>query len=318
MIRAILAVLDGSAPAEQILPHAAQLAGTSGASLVLLATAAAGRRGEMAAYLETQRIALTTRGLAVRTVVASGDPAQAVQVAACDEGVDIIAIGTQQHLGARTPSLPIAEEVLVRTALPLLLVRVTESPWTGNAGPYRRVLVPLDGTPSAETALAFVAREQLPRTAEIVLLRALPPAPAPGVPESLHLSARQMREQASWEAHQAMLAARDYLETTAYNYLRNTIPHFSVLNGYPAKAILDMTRDGGIDLIAMSMHGHTGFSRLTNGGVAGHVLRHTSVPMLCLPEVKIPASGRDAEPDLPALWKTLAFAAPTPVAARAR
>ncbi len=50
-----------------------------------------------------------------------------------------------------------------------------------------------------------------------------------------------------------------------------------------AAAICSYAEEKGIDLIAMSTHGRTGFRRLVLGSVAEHVLRHSPVPVLVYP-----------------------------------
>ncbi len=50
-----------------------------------------------------------------------------------------------------------------------------------------------------------------------------------------------------------------------------------------AAAICSYAEEKGMDLIAMSTHGRTGFRRLVLGSVAEHVLRHSPVPVLMYP-----------------------------------
>ncbi|MEZ5964144.1 MAG: universal stress protein [Planctomycetota bacterium] len=50
-----------------------------------------------------------------------------------------------------------------------------------------------------------------------------------------------------------------------------------------AAAICAYAEEKGMDLIAMSTHGRTGFRRLMLGSVAEHVLRHSPVPVLVYP-----------------------------------
>lgn len=49
------------------------------------------------------------------------------------------------------------------------------------------------------------------------------------------------------------------------------------------RAVADYAADHGCDLIIMSTHGRTGFRRLVLGSVAEAVLRHSPVPVLCVP-----------------------------------
>lgn len=49
------------------------------------------------------------------------------------------------------------------------------------------------------------------------------------------------------------------------------------------RAIAAWARDNGVDLIALSTHGHSGLRRLVLGSVAESVLRHANVPVLAFP-----------------------------------
>lgn len=53
-----------------------------------------------------------------------------------------------------------------------------------------------------------------------------------------------------------------------------------------AAAICTYAAEKGMDLIAMSTHGRTGFRRLVLGSVAEHVLRHSPVPVMVYPRHK--------------------------------
>lgn len=48
----------------------------------------------------------------------------------------------------------------------------------------------------------------------------------------------------------------------------------------PARGVVDYAKQHGVDLIALSTHGRTGFRRLALGSVAEDVLRMSTVPVL--------------------------------------
>ncbi len=56
-----------------------------------------------------------------------------------------------------------------------------------------------------------------------------------------------------------------------------------VLSGDPAEEIIKYSKLNGVDLIIMSTHGRSGFSRLMFGSVADEVIRQTEVPVLLRP-----------------------------------
>lgn len=49
------------------------------------------------------------------------------------------------------------------------------------------------------------------------------------------------------------------------------------------EAVADYATENGIDLIALSSHGRSGFKRLFLGSVAENILRHASCPVLVFP-----------------------------------
>jgi nucleotide-binding universal stress UspA family protein len=56
-----------------------------------------------------------------------------------------------------------------------------------------------------------------------------------------------------------------------------------VAGGDPAEKIAAYAGANGVDLIAVTTHGRTGFRRLAMGSVTDAVIRHSRVPVLVLP-----------------------------------
>jgi nucleotide-binding universal stress UspA family protein len=59
-----------------------------------------------------------------------------------------------------------------------------------------------------------------------------------------------------------------------------------ISGGDTGEAIADFAERAGVDLIALSSHGRSGFRHLVLGSVAEGVLRHASVPVLVFPRPK--------------------------------
>jgi nucleotide-binding universal stress UspA family protein len=297
MIGTILVALDGSLLAENGLNAATQLTAHAGGANLLLVRAADGAAPEAVAYLRAIVERLAQNGCHARGMVVGGNPADAILDTARREGADVIAMGTHGISGIRHLILgSVADTVLRHAAMPVLLTRATAHPSNASAhSPYRRILVPLDGSAAAETAMAFVAREGLAGKADmLLLLRAIHAGLAHFMPIGLPLSANQLRERAGLETEDALLAAREYLETVALTYLPHTIPHYSVETEYPAKAILAAVASWQIDLILMTPY-TTSHGPHLHGGVTGHVLQHTQAPVLCLPNAVASSPTSDEE-----------------------
>lgn len=133
-----------------------------------------------------------------------------------------------------------------------------------------RILVPLDGSPLAESALARATDLAQSSGAELLLLRATEAHTLPGIDPS--------------EAQVKVVAeAEAYLDAVA-DRLRASVAHVetSVWYGPASYAIVEAARLHRADLIAMTTHGRSGLGRLVLGSVAESVLRGTTTPILLL------------------------------------
>jgi nucleotide-binding universal stress UspA family protein len=73
------------------------------------------------------------------------------------------------------------------------------------------------------------------------------------------------------------------LQDFAQKHLKEPVPlECKVGVGKPAEEILRVAREGGIDLIVMGTHGHTGLRHLLLGSVAEEVTRHAPCPVFTI------------------------------------
>lgn len=140
---------------------------------------------------------------------------------------------------------------------------------------YKRVLVPLDGSPLAEAVIPFLTEIAGPLDMSIVLLRVLEPVP-PVVVEGLRqalidVSAARTRDARIYLAGVAATLQARGIETSC-----------EVRSGRPDVRIVETARELTADLIAMSTHGRSGLGRLLFGSVAEQVLRHADVPVFMM------------------------------------
>jgi nucleotide-binding universal stress UspA family protein len=137
-----------------------------------------------------------------------------------------------------------------------------------------RILVPLDGSETAEAVLPAAQALAGPLGAELVVLRVVEPLTAveavatAGVvaPDTLFL-----RE----------LEAKEYLGRVRERLARAGLRVRAELRrGQAAPEILAAVADTQADLVAMSSHGRSGLGRLLFGSVAQAVLARATVPVL--------------------------------------
>lgn len=140
---------------------------------------------------------------------------------------------------------------------------------------YRKILVPLDGSPLAEKVLPHAQALAKSEGAEIVLLR-IPAVPSPDF---------MARNPA-----QAINIARD-LEKETETYLHTEISKLKkkgikvsgiTRDGPVPEMILDAAEETHADVIAMSTHGRSGVQRWLMGSVADRVVRHSHIPVILI------------------------------------
>jgi nucleotide-binding universal stress UspA family protein len=140
---------------------------------------------------------------------------------------------------------------------------------------YRRVLVPLDGSPLGESVLPFLLDIAGPLDIAVVLLRVLEPITPVVVEAGRTIVADDL------EARRQ--DAEEYLAPIAARLrARGIDAGWEIREGRADDEILTAARAAGADLIAMSTHGRSGLGRLLFGSVAEQVLRRADVPVFLL------------------------------------
>ncbi len=159
---------------------------------------------------------------------------------------------------------------------------------------FKRILVPLDGSPLSEHAIPVAARIARASGGVVVLLRVVSPRVEYGYAYGSYLV--QMPSSTIENMVQVDLAdATHYLESAATaSDLTGVHTTIEVDSGSAAAMILDTVQAQHINLVVMSSHGDTGLKRWVLGSVAQKVARHASVPVLVLRDW-----GRQTEGDGP-------------------
>jgi nucleotide-binding universal stress UspA family protein len=134
-----------------------------------------------------------------------------------------------------------------------------------------KILVPLDGSSLAETALRTAVDLAASSGASVLLLRA---AEAHGLPGSdpTEAQVKVVRE------------AEEYLDSVTRRFHGAVTAGIttSVWYGPPAEAIAEAARFNRVDMIVMTTHGRSGLGRMLLGSVTESVLSGTPTPILVL------------------------------------
>ena len=140
---------------------------------------------------------------------------------------------------------------------------------------YKKILVPLDGSPLAEAVLPHAEALAKSEGAEITLLRV---AAEPGAEFAFSdpaLAASVVR-QMERETTAYMESETEILKREGYNVTS------LVREGPIAETILNVADEIHADVIAMSTHGHSGTRRWLMGSVADRVVSHAHIPVMLI------------------------------------
>ncbi|MBI2866841.1 MAG: universal stress protein [Chloroflexi bacterium] len=150
---------------------------------------------------------------------------------------------------------------------------------------FKRVLVPLDGSELAETALPYAVELVKTFKGELFLLQAtardidIVKVSAGGMDAALGVAISA--EEALRAADELRMEARRYLDQAQKRLAAQGIAvHSEVVAGDPAQAIAEFSRANRIDLVIMCTHGRGGLKRLVLGSVADKVMRDPATPVL--------------------------------------
>lgn len=312
MFQRILVPLDGSARAERAIPIAARIAWMSNGSVYLLqvralptdytgglspapqVTKATIEEGKHEATQYLQQIAASPplTKITTTTDVLFGFPADEILAAAESRNIDLIVLCSHGRTGfTRWVLGSVASTLIQESAVPTLVLREQEPLWT-FPDPSRtqplRALVPLDGSPLAEAALApaahLIAALAAPAPAALHLVQVVAPSQETGEKREGHDI-----QEAQTTAYLAKVA--EHLQITA-KYLHLTITWSVFHERDVADALANLaehgqegqhvTSPGPCDLIALSTHGRGGFARWVMGSVAQRLLTATTLPLLVM------------------------------------
>lgn len=148
---------------------------------------------------------------------------------------------------------------------------------------YQKILAPVDGSETAECALAHTrVIAQGCQVPGVILLRVVEPLPPV-------YSTYEMGGDLRGAQEKAQIEAKKYLSQQADNLRKDGISVETVLaNGKAADEILGYASKNNVDLIIMCTHGSSAAYHFAIGSVSDRVIRHSRVPVLLVP----PAGSR--------------------------
>jgi nucleotide-binding universal stress UspA family protein len=156
---------------------------------------------------------------------------------------------------------------------------------------YRRILVPLENSPTDAAILEHVSKLAHACRSSLVLIHV---ADGWAARNANALSLRESEE---------MRVDREYLERVCAELEGGGLDADCVLaGGDPAREITEAAEREGCDLIAMSTHGHRFLADLVHGSVANEVRHSSMIPVLLVraPAAKARSTPTAGTPTVPA------------------
>jgi nucleotide-binding universal stress UspA family protein len=302
--RRILVPLDGSTFAEEALAYAVALSPRYSPMLLLRVIAGEQERSspkhvfggssdeevrkerrEALEYLLEAAKVVRDNGALVRSIasVAVGDPAEQIIRTAHDRGCTLIVMSSHGR-GAvgRLAYGSVADRVARTSPVPVLIVRPNNDDEVGDRPLIQRLVVPLDGSTLSMQALpvALHLASEIGVPIRLVSvanlwgndsLSALYPAGlSPRLDDEVMVDTER-------DLGQMLASIKSQVEAEGVGV------ELQVMGGPIAQAIMAATWPS--DIVVMSSHGRSGFSRFILGSVAEKLIRECKVPVLLVPTV---------------------------------
>ncbi|MFW6126072.1 MAG: universal stress protein [Chloroflexota bacterium] len=298
----MLVPLDGSPLAESVLVYVKELAARLRLNVTLLSVCDPKERHLMPiqrGYVDqlververqaqdvrrTPRVPVEVNGTKVHGEVVMGDPAEEIVRCVDTTGIDLVVMATHGRSGIKRWAMgSVAEKVLHAANVPIWLVRANASTEPAyDAWPKKTMVVPLDGSPLAESILSHVvalAHQENPGALEVVLIcvceyAALPDSRGKGPASGWEIPMRREIARAKRQAKRYLLQVERQVERANMNV------RSEALVGEPASVITDFANRLPCSIVAMAAHGRSGLSRWAYGSVADKVLHSLCRPLL--------------------------------------
>jgi nucleotide-binding universal stress UspA family protein len=275
MLKRVLVPLDGSGLAERALTYATAIAEATGAEIMLLRAASGhtlpgvdprernqGAIDDAQEYIDKEVARVSARTTPCSGIVRFGHAADCIAESARTRRADLIVMSTHGRTGpGRWLFGSVAEAVVAASPVPVLVQRAWQ-PLFGDPllDEHPTILVPLDGSPFAESVVEAAATLAEDLNARLVLLTVR------SEPSEIHTASDYLAG-----VQRQVVFAHPNLETaTDFRY------------GEAAHGIEDAVAQLQAALVFMATHGRTGARRSVLGSVAGKLLQESDVPVVLL------------------------------------
>ena len=298
MFEKILVPLDGSLLAECVLPHTVAIATAFNAELVLLHVVESAntsiimpadplawqmRKAEAKAYLENVRWRLHGAGIRVSGILLEGMAAHRIADYAHSKNCDLLILSSHGSGGLEPWSAgSVAQKVMQYAKTSLLLIRAFQEQERNAIGTcYRRIMLPLDGSQRAESALPTAITLAQHWDAELLLVhmvaRPLPFRKAHATAKSAGMINKFVERN--------LTEAREYLDQLQSRLPLRSQVRLSVADDVMV-ALHEVAAQESVDLVLASAHGHGGNAQRRFGSLMAECIVHGASPLLVFQDMR--------------------------------
>jgi nucleotide-binding universal stress UspA family protein len=287
MFEKILVPLDMSALAEQVIPHAVEMAKAFGSQIDIINICephSAHDESENKAYCESEtgKIQAVLGTNRVKCQVISGSPEQQILGYIKQENIKLIFMSSHGRSGIMPWALgSTVDKVLRRTEIPLVVVKAkTHNNYVSQDSLFKRILVTLDGSERGAKVVPYAAEIARKLKSELVFLHVV------DTDRRVHNLGRiDTIPFIESELVSIQKRAQEYLDTERKKF-SDLFTSAVTKSGNVAGEILKYARETDCTLIGMSSHGHSGLESWVIGSVTNKVLHGSEKSLLFVPALE--------------------------------
>ncbi|MDO8281128.1 MAG: universal stress protein [Thermodesulfovibrionia bacterium] len=218
--------------------------------------------------VQTKEMLTSEFGIEVESLLCEGEPPEVIVEIAREKKADLIMLGTYGRRGFKRLLMgSVTSQVVVNAPVDVLVVK---KPCTECTGEYKSILVPFDGSPSAQKALERACHLSKIDNAEINILYVIPRYEemveffkSSSIKKSLFQEAQKIIDTAKEIASKLGVSAKDEIQ-----------------EGNAAEKIVESSRKLKHGLIVMGSYGYTGVNKAIIGSTAERVITNAACPIL--------------------------------------
>ncbi len=298
MYQHILIPLDGSKLAENILPHVIAMARCDNSALDLIQVLEPLgrevrwhtidpldwqiRKAEAETYIQDVADRLKRAGFQATPHVLEGKAAESLLDWIHEHHIDLVAMSSHGQSGISGWNISsVVQKVILRANISFLIHRAYQPVPDDLQGiHYHRILLPLDGSPRAESVLPIAEAIARAHQGQLIVVHVVQ---KPEMPRRIPLSQEEVelvhqvtdKNQQEAEKYLADLDARLDMETQTQLMVSDSV----------ADSLREIESEEGIDLVIVSAHGYTGSQRWPFGSEVVNLIAYGTKPLLVVQDL---------------------------------